>query len=76
MQAAYLWGQHFQFAARQEIWEPAKNKLKDKMYITTFGFNWRLKEETTKITFNYILVTEEEKEKDNNEFIIQWQMGF
>jgi len=75
LQAAYLLREKLQLAVREEVWEPAKNNLKDKMYITTFGFNWRLKGETTKITFNYILVTEEENEIDNNEFIIQWQVG-
>jgi len=75
LQAAYLINKFLQPAVRGEIWEPAKNNLKDKMYITTFGFNWLLKGEATKIIFNYILVIEEENEVDNNEFIIQWQVS-
>ncbi len=76
LQTAYKVGQYFQPCIRGEIWEPAKNNLKDKMYITTFGFNWFLKGEETKIAVNYILVTEEENEIDNNEFIMQWQLSF
>ncbi|OGC76754.1 MAG: hypothetical protein A2145_01205 [candidate division Zixibacteria bacterium RBG_16_40_9] len=75
LQAGYMLGQHFQPCLRGEVWEPAKNNIKDKMYITTFGFNWLLKGENTKISFNYILVTEEDNEIDNNEFIIQWQLS-
>jgi len=75
-QSAYKIGKYFQPCVREEIWEPGKNNLKDKMFITTFGFNWFLKGEDTKIAVNYILVTEEENEIDNNEFIIHWQLGF
>ena len=75
-QTAYKVGKYLQPCVRGEIWEPGKNNLKDKMYITTFGFNWFLKGEDTKIAVNYILVTEEENETDNNEFIMQWQLSF
>ncbi len=72
LQGAYLLGKHFQPCLRGEIWEPAKDNIKDKFYIASLGFSWLLKGENTKISFNYILVTEEENETDNNEFLMQW----
>lgn len=76
LQGAYVIAKNFQACVRGEIWEPAKNNLKDKMYIATLGFNYFLKGEGTKIAANYTLVTEESNEVDNNELVIQWQLSF
>jgi len=76
LQASYQVGNIVQPCLRGEIWEPGKNNLKDKKYIIVGGLNWFLKGESTKISFNYFLVTEEANETDNNEFIMQWQLSF
>ncbi|EQB64277.1 MAG: Porin type major outer membrane protein [candidate division Zixibacteria bacterium RBG-1] len=76
LQASYQVGNIVQPCLRGEIWEPGKNNLKDKKSIIAGGINFFLKGESTKISFNYFLVTEETNETDNNEFIMQWQLSF
>ncbi len=60
---------------RYDRFDPNTHKGGDRTDIYTIGFNWFFAE-TTKLQLNYNIKKEQTNERNNNEFLAQFQFGF
>ena len=65
----------YQPFVRFDRWVPNTSNYGTHTDITTLGFNWFFAQ-TTKLQFNYNIRTEHPVDKNNDEFLVQFQFGF